>query len=88
MPAWQKLIWITTCLLVSWAFEGNFPLVDFNYKKWRHAGVNIVFLSFTMVINILFGIITVGIFAYISKNELGLLHLVNFPIWVELISDT
>jgi sterol desaturase/sphingolipid hydroxylase (fatty acid hydroxylase superfamily) len=28
---------------------------------------------------------TIGIFTYITTNELGLLHLVELPIWVELI---
>jgi len=85
MPAWQKLIWITSCLLISWIFEGNFPLFNFNYKKWRHAKVNIVFLSFTMVINVLFGVLTVGVFAFIAKNELGLLYLLELPVWLELM---
>ena len=84
MPAWQKLVWITSCLLFNWLLEGNFPLFNLKYKKWHHAGINLIFLSTTLIINVLFGILTVGIFAYITTNELGLLHLVELPIWAEL----
>ncbi len=85
MPSWQKLAWITSCLLVSWMLEGNFPLFKLTYKKWRHAGVNLIFLATSLVINVLFGIATIGIFAFIATNELGLLHWIALPIWAELI---
>ena len=85
MPSWQKLIWIIICLLFSWSLEGFFPLFNLQYKKWKHAGVNFIFLATTLVINLLFGIATVSIFNYITINEIGLLHLTELPIWVELL---
>lgn len=85
MPAWQKLIWVIFCLTVTWILEGNYPLFRFGYRKWRHAGVNFIFLAFTLTINVLFGILTVGIFSWIKENNIGLLFYVNFPIWLELI---
>ena len=85
MPSWQKLIWVIICLIFSWSLEGSFPLFRFKYKKWKHAGVNFIFLATTLVINLLFGIATVKIFEYIDINELGLLHTIELPIWVELL---
>ena len=85
MPTWQKLLWIIICLNLNWILEASIPLTHFNYRKWKHAGVNIVFLSTSMLINVLFGVVTVGIFAWIVQNEFGLLYLLNFPIWVELL---
>nr|MCU0396976.1 sterol desaturase [Cyclobacteriaceae bacterium] len=55
MPTWQRAAWIVLCLLICWVLEGNFPLFRFNYRKWKHAGVNFVFLGTTMIINTLFG---------------------------------
>lgn len=81
----QKLLWIVSCLFVSFLLEGLFPLVNFTYKKWKHAGVNFIFLACTMIINLLFGIATVGILGFIAKNEIGLLYLIDLPIWAELI---
>ena len=85
MPSWQKLVWIFVCLSISWGFEGGFPLVNFNYKKWSHAGVNLIFLACSLAINVLFGIATVGVFHYLAENQLGLLYLIDLPIWVELL---
>ncbi|MGI9545316.1 MAG: sterol desaturase family protein [Cyclobacteriaceae bacterium] len=85
MPSWQKLIWITACLSFSWVLEGSFPLFKFNYKKWKHAGVNLIFLACSLTINLLFGLATVGIFNFISGNEIGVLHLIEIPIWIELL---
>jgi sterol desaturase/sphingolipid hydroxylase (fatty acid hydroxylase superfamily) len=85
MPAWQKLAWIFTCLGISWLLEGGFPLFQLGYRKWKHAGVNMVFLSTTIAINLLFGILTLGVFLWIGQNQFGLLHLVELPVWVELL---
>ena len=85
MPSWQKLIWITACLSFSWVLEGSFPLFKFKYKKWRHAGVNLIFLAFSLTINILFGLATVGVFNFITVNQIGVLHLIEIPIWIELL---
>ncbi len=81
----EKLLWIAICLAISWILESLVPLVRFNYRKWKHAGVNFVFLTTTIIINALFGIATVGVFLWIEESQFGLLHLVNLPIWVELL---
>lgn len=85
MPSWQKLAWVFICLSVSWLFEGKLPLFNFNYKKWKHAGVNLIFLGSSLTINLLFGLATVGVFTYIGIHHIGLLHLVELPLWIELL---
>lgn len=85
MPSWQKLAWIVACLLLSWSLEGLFPLFSFTYHKWKHAVVNIIFLSTSLLINILFGILTLGVFSYIHTHQIGALYLVDLPVWAELI---
>jgi sterol desaturase/sphingolipid hydroxylase (fatty acid hydroxylase superfamily) len=84
MPTWQRLAWIVSCLVVCWLLEAGFPLFRFNYNKLRHAGVNFVFLSTTMVINLVFGIATVNVFPFLERNNLGLLQWIDLPIWAEL----
>lgn len=85
MPAWQKLAWIVGCLWFNWALEGFIPLFNFNYRKWKHAGVNFIFLATTVTINLLFGLITLGVFSWIGRNEIGLLYLFDLPVWAELL---
>ncbi|WP_291866456.1 sterol desaturase family protein [Maribacter sp.] len=81
----QKLIWILSCLLIFWVLEGLYPLRKVQYNKWEHALLNFVFLGFTIIINVLFGIITVGVFSWLEESKFGLLNWFVFPTWVELI---
>jgi sterol desaturase/sphingolipid hydroxylase (fatty acid hydroxylase superfamily) len=81
----EKLAWIFIVLSACWILEAGIPLVKMQYNKLRHIRVNLIFLTFTIVINALFGLLTVGIFHWISINEVGLLNWTNWPLWVELI---
>ena len=85
MSSVQKLAWIFICLTASWILEAGFPLVKFDYKKWKHAGVNLIFLSTSIAINVLFGIATVGLFIWLSTNNFGILNWINLPVWAELV---
>ena len=85
LETWQKLGWVIGCIAVGWTAEGIYPLVVHGYKKWKHARVNLIFLSTTLLINVLFGILTVGIFNWTQQNEFGLLFLFDFPIWLNLL---
>ena len=85
MPSWQKLAWIFICISANWIVELIIPLVKFEYKKLKHAGVNMVFLAMDLSINLLFGVLTLGVFMWLNSNEFGLLYLIDLPIWVELL---
>ena len=85
MPSWQKLAWILGCLGLSWSLEGLSPLVDFRYRKWKHAGTNLIFLATSIAINFIFGLITLGVFEWVGQQEFGILFLFELPIWLELV---
>jgi sterol desaturase/sphingolipid hydroxylase (fatty acid hydroxylase superfamily) len=85
MPTWQKLAWVMACLGVSWLLEGSFPLLRLPYRKWRHAGVNFAFLGTSLLINAAFSVAAIGVVAWTSSAEFGLLHLVGFPLLAELL---
>ncbi|MDA0195727.1 MAG: sterol desaturase family protein [Bacteroidetes bacterium] len=85
MPTWQKLVWIAFCLIIAWILEKGFPLFKLDYKKLKHDGVNLIFLSFTMVINVVVGISSVGIFFWIDQENIGLLNMIVLPVWAELL---
>ena len=85
MPTWQRAAWVFTCLIFCWILEGSFPFFRYPYNKIRHTGVNLVFLTTTMIINALFGLATVGVFVWLQREEFGLLYLVDLPVWAELL---
>ncbi|MDX1542977.1 MAG: sterol desaturase family protein [Christiangramia sp.] len=85
MPVWQKAVWI--CLLLGgfWILEGYYALVKMEYNKWIHARTNFVLLGFVILVNLLFGIFTAGIFTWLDNSQWGLLKLFELPVWIELI---
>lgn len=85
MPAWQKFTWVIVVLSIFWILEGYYALVKFNYKKWQHAKTNFALLGFVMIINVLFGMITAGIFIWLDAAAFGLLQLIDLPIVIELL---
>jgi len=85
MPSEQKLAWIFICLSFNWILEGILPLFKSDYKKWKHAGVNILFLLSDLIINVLFSLATIGVFAWITQHNFGLLNQIALPIWAELL---
>ncbi len=78
-------MWIVGCMGIFWLLESAFPLVRFNYKKWKHAKVNLVFLTTTITINALFGLATAGVFVWVASNSIGILNLVDLPLWLEVL---
>ncbi|NEV94916.1 sterol desaturase family protein [Psychroflexus sp. YR1-1] len=85
MPIWMKLAWVVGVLAFFWILEGYYRLTVMTYKKIRHAGVNFIFLLFTMLINVGFGVLTLGVFFWIETNQFGLLHLIDLPPVAELL---
>ena len=81
----HKFLWIVGCLSFFWIMEGIYPLVRFKYDKWNHSRVNLILLVTTIVINLFFGIATTGIFEWTKDTQFGVLYLVDWPLWLELL---
>ncbi len=85
MPIWMKAGWVFFVLAIFWIAEGYYSFIKEPYKKWKHAKTNLVLLLFVMIINTVYGIITIGVFNWLQTSQFGLLHLIDAPVWVELI---
>lgn len=85
LPTTYKLAWVLACLTTVWVLEWLAPLFHHDYKKVKHDGVNLVFFSFTAIINIAVGVLSVGIFVWIASANIGLLNYITLPVWAELI---
>lgn len=85
MPTWMRFIWLVGCIMIFWLLEGAYPLFKYSYKKWNHAKTNFRLLVFTMLINVLFGILTVGVFNWIEDDKIGILHQFSLPAWANLL---
>jgi sterol desaturase/sphingolipid hydroxylase (fatty acid hydroxylase superfamily) len=85
MASWQKLAWLLTVLVFCWVLERLVPLADLKYRKWKHAGVNFVFLGFTMVINFAFGFLILMVCGWTGTADFGLLAMLDLPTWGALL---
>ena len=78
LPSWQKLIWILGYLSLYWVIEGVRPLFKGGFHRWKHTRVNLFFLATTILINVVVGIATVGVFEWIAAEKIGLMHYVDW----------
>lgn len=85
MPVWMKAGWVFFTLALFWVLEGYYTFIVKRYNKWRHAKTNLILLLFVMLINVVFGIATVGIFNWLTTTQFGFLHLFDAPTWVKLL---
>ncbi len=85
LSALYKVAWIFGCLSFVWILEAIVPLVNLNYNKLKHIGTNLVFLSMSMVLNILIGLATVGVFFWIETSQFGILNWIEVPFWAEVL---
>ncbi|NNC95270.1 MAG: sterol desaturase family protein [Chitinophagales bacterium] len=85
MPTYYKLGWIIFCLAIFWIVEAGTPLIKLDYKKWRHALVNLSFLAAIILINVLFGIFFLAADQFAQPREFGILFYIDLPIIVELL---
>ena len=73
-------------IFLFWVMEGVVPLFQFQYKKVRHAGLNLFFTLCTAIIG--FGL--AGALLFVSNwtvaNDFGLLHLTQLPLWLEVVA--
>lgn len=72
-------------VVIFWVIEGTLPLFSFQYKKVRHAGLNLFFTLTTAIIG--FGLAGVLLAAsdMVANNQFGLLYLVELPLWGQMI---
>jgi len=85
LSAGSKLTWIFICLGASWLLEFGTPLMKLTYRKWKHAGINLVFLLCSLLINVMVGLAIAGVFIWHDAQSFGLLYLIELPIWIELL---
>lgn len=72
-------------VVIFWIVEGTLPLFKFQYKKVRHAGLNLFFTLTTAIIG--FGLAGVLLAAsdFVANNQFGLLYIFELPLWAQLV---
>ncbi len=68
-----------------WILEGLFPLFSSQYRKVRHAGVNLFFTSLNFAVALVFAFLLLKASDFTSINEFGFLYLIRLPLWLNVV---
>ena len=72
-------------ILLFWIIEGTLPLFKFQYKKVRHAGMNLFFTLITSIIAFALATTLLAASDLVTQHRFGLLYLVELPLWTQLV---
>ena len=85
IPDLHRTIILWGGLLFFYGLEYVIPLLHLEYKKIKHAGVNIFFTITTIIVNFALAFLIVKTADWVTYNKFGLLYLGNFPLIVTVI---
>lgn len=85
IPSLHRTLILVGGITFFWLLESAAPLFRFDYRKWKHAGVNIFFTLTTIVVNFVLAFILVKSADYVSTHKIGLLYLADLPFWAFVV---
>ncbi|PHI20191.1 sterol desaturase [Lewinellaceae bacterium SD302] len=85
IPSSHRSLILVGGITIFWLIESAVPLFRFKYTKWKHAGINIFFTLTTIVVNFALAFILVATSDWVVANGIGILQLIELPIWVMAI---
>ena len=81
----ERIIILMSGMVLFWVLEGYYTLIDFPYKRYKHAATNLVFLATTIILNLVFGFATILVCRWVMKEDFGLLNLFDLPLWLRIL---
>ncbi len=74
IPSSHRAMILAGGIAFFWMIETAVPFIRFGYKKWQHAGINILFTVTTMVINFCLALILLFTAKWTQENHFGILN--------------
>ena len=72
-------------IVLFWILEGIIPLYSFNYKKGRHAFLNLLFTTTTAIIGFGFAFLLLKSTEIVNEFQFGVVHFFEIPLFLEVI---
>lgn len=85
VPTWFRSGLLIGGIVLFWVAEGILPLFSFQYRKVRHAGLNLFFTLTTAIIGFGLAGLLLAASDFVASNEIGLLYIVDMPLWAQVI---
>jgi len=74
IPSSHRSLILVGGITIFWLIENAFPLFNFNYKKWQHAGINFFMTLTTILINFSLAFILLKTSDWVIANNFGVLQ--------------
>lgn len=86
IPPLHRGIIIVGGLTFFWLLEGALPLINFNYKKWKHAVPNLFFTITTIIVNLPMAFLLLTCSDSAIANDFGILNwLPEMSLWIYIV---
>ena len=86
IPATHRSLILVSGIAFFWLLEYAVPLFRFNYKKFKHAGVNVFFTLTTVVVNFALAFLLLKTSDWTVANSFGVWQwLGNWPLWAKIL---
>src|SRR5450432_517062 len=85
IPSSHRIIILLGGMILFRLAEGYYPLFNFSFKRYKHAGVNLLFLLTTLLLNLLFGLVTISACNFVTRHRIGIINWLSLPIWLAII---
>lgn len=74
IPSSHRSLILVGGITVFWLIENAFPLFNFTYRKWQHAGINFFFTLTTIIINFVLAFVLLKTANWTIENHFGILQ--------------
>ena len=82
IPSLHRSLILVGGITFFWLLEGNLPLFNFKYKKWKHAVPNFFFTLTTIIINFGLAFLLVASADWVKETNFGIINWIpNLPLW-------
>ncbi|SDS03811.1 Sterol desaturase/sphingolipid hydroxylase, fatty acid hydroxylase superfamily [Formosa sp. Hel1_31_208] len=82
IPSLHRSLILVGGITFFWLLEGNLPLFNFKYKKWKHAVPNFFFTLTTIIINFGLAFLLVASADWVKEINFGIINWIpNLPLW-------
>lgn len=85
IPSSQRAFILAGGITFFWVIEGIIPVFKNDYRKWKHAKLNLVFTLTTIIINFIFATIIVQASDWTVLHRFGILQISPLPSWLILL---
>ncbi len=86
IPSLHRTLFLMGGIIFFWILEGVLPIIHMQYRKVKHAGVNLFFTVTTLLINLAFAFLIVKTSDWVVAQEVGLFQwIADWPLSIKII---